>query len=63
MKSPYDLYWDDTVNPSIALVSYIKLHILSLEQDMEKWLTYEVEEQESTLLNLDGNYATMKGSN
>ena len=36
MKSAYDLYWDDTVNPSIALVSYIKLHILSLEQDADK---------------------------
>jgi len=37
MKSTYDLYWDtDTSHPSITLVEYIKLHILSLEQDMEK---------------------------
>jgi len=36
MKSTYDLYWDEeTTNPSIALTEYIKLHIISLEQDLD----------------------------
>jgi len=64
MKSTYDLYWDeDTRHPSITLTEYIKLHIISLEQDIDKIKIdmADLDEADWEYVALDYDYNYLRG--